>query len=157
MEAAICPFRGCRCDTSVTGRLLLEWVLPSGRDVLRTTSCGIDMRTRSLAIATMILVSVARPAPAQVMNCPFGTYPWRDDVGNATCRSFQTQQDVITQPKPFTSQPNGSSPSTDPWGNSTSQGEGSDAGATYRNDNQGCPVGTSPWVDNVGHRACRHY
>ena len=115
------------------------------------------MRARSFVIATMILVSVARPALAQVMNCPFGTYPWRDDVGNATCRSFQTQQDVIIQPKLFTSQRNDSTPSADSWGNSTSQGAGPDAGATYHNDNQGCPVGTSPWVDNVGHRACKRY
>lgn len=157
MRAAICLFRGPRCDTGLTGRLLLEWVLPSGRVVLRTTSCGIDMRTRSLFIATVILVSVARPAVAQVINCPVGTYPWHDDVANLTCRSFQTQQDVIIQARPVTGQPNDSTPPVDKWGNSASQGTGPDAGTTYDNTNRGCPNGTSPWVDTGGNWACKRF
>ncbi|MBV8914881.1 MAG: hypothetical protein JOZ05_17815, partial [Acetobacteraceae bacterium] len=76
---------------------------------------------------------------------------------NATCRSFETQQDVITRPNPVTGIPNGAMPSIDRWGNQTSRGIGPTEGTTYYDTSKGCPLGTHPWPDKWGNPGCKAF
>lgn len=114
------------------------------------------MNTKRLSlVAGLFFFGGVVAADAQAMNCPVGTYQWNDSWGNRTCRSFSTQQDVITEANPVTGRPNGSMPSVDQWGNQTSEGTGTTAGTTYYDTTNGCPIGTHRWTDNWGNPVCQ--
>ena len=104
-----------------------------------------------------ILTLVGVQSAAAQMQCPVGTYQWVDGWGNNTCRSFQSQRDVVTQANPATGMPNGAMPTVDAWGNQTSTGSGSTSGTTYYNTSRGCPTGTFPWTDSWGNPTCKHF
>lgn len=116
------------------------------------------MRVSTMAAAAGFMLQLAGgPALAQIANCPVGTYQWTDGWGNPTCRSFSSQQDVVTGVNPATGVPNGAMPSVDPWGNPTARGTSSTAESTYYDTSGGCPVGTYQWVDSWGNPTCKRF
>lgn len=116
------------------------------------------MTTRSWLLVSLFAVLVSgggfgHSATAQ-MQCPVGTYPWQDNWGNQTCRSFTTQQDVITQTDQ-TGCPVGSHPWVDEWGNEICQAF--DSNKRYYDTSKGCPVGMHPWQDRWGNPTCQPF
>jgi len=114
------------------------------------------VRIALLAVAVLI-TSVWLLVAESEAACPVGTYPWTDQWGNRTCRSFDSGQDVTISPPTATPSgcPVGYYVWTDQWGNRICR---SFTGAPPAYDtSKGCPVGTYPWRDTWGNPVCRQF
>lgn len=103
-------------------------------------------------LAAIALVGTLNQARA--IDCPIGSYAWRDSWGNEICRRFNDGGTSAIQGSPDNC-PVGTHPWTDSWGTRTCKSFS--GGQQYYDTSRGCPTGTYPTLDSWGQQACKRF